>query len=88
MTTDAMPGHPEDGNAPTVAPLLKLMEDVDEALLAEAQRLLGTGSAIATINQALAEMIKERRRQDAAEAQLRRFGSGQFAALPIAGEVR
>jgi Arc/MetJ family transcription regulator len=66
----------------------RIMEDVDGALLAEAQRLLDTSSAPDTINHALADLIRERRRRQAVESQLRRFEAGQFAVLPRTGGAR
>ena len=88
MATETTQGHPEGSDVPAVAPMLKIMGDVDDALLAEAQRVLGSGSASDTINWGLAQLIREGRRSQAAEAQLRRFEAGQFAGLPVAGGAR
>jgi Arc/MetJ family transcription regulator len=55
--------------------------DVDDALLAEAQQLLGIITETDTVNLALAGLITEHRRVDAVESQLRRYRAGQFAAL-------
>jgi Arc/MetJ family transcription regulator len=60
-------------------------KDLDEALLHEAQQLLDTSSAVETINQALIELISQRRHRQAAESQIRRYQAGQFAMLPGTG---
>jgi Arc/MetJ family transcription regulator len=80
MTRQPKPGHPED-LVPEVAPIPQSVLDVDDALLTEAQQLLGTIAEGDTINQALAELIRERRRLEAVESQLCRYEAGQFAAL-------
>jgi Arc/MetJ family transcription regulator len=59
----------------------KTLVDVDDALLTQAQRLLGTSTKKDTINQALAELIKERRRQNAVESEIRRFEAGHYEFL-------
>ncbi len=87
MTRETPAGHPTDVCVPAVATTVTIMEEVDEALLAEAQRALGTSSAVESINQALAELIRERRRRIAVEAQLVRFETGQFAAPQPGGPV-
>jgi hypothetical protein len=79
MTRQLPPGHPED-HVPEVAPTSKTVLDVDDALLNEAQQLLGTIAEGDTINQALAELIRERRRLDAVESEIRRYEAGQFGA--------
>jgi Arc/MetJ family transcription regulator len=84
MTRESQPGHPED-LVPEVAPTSKTMPGVDDALLAEAQQLLAIGTVEDTINQALAELIRERRRLEAVESQIRRYQAGQFATLHRAG---
>jgi Arc/MetJ family transcription regulator len=80
MTRHNPPGHPED-LVPEVAPTAKTVLDVDDALLTEAQQLLGTIAEGDTINQALAELIRERRRLEAVESEIHRYEAGQFAAL-------
>ncbi len=78
MTSEPTSGHPADGFVPAVASSTTIMEEVDTALLDEAQRWLATGSAAEVINQALARLIREERRQGAVAAQLRRFEAGEF----------
>ena len=80
MTRETTAGHPADVCVPAVATTVNITEEVDQALLTEAQRVLGSTSAEESINQALAELIQERRRRIAVEAQLVRFEAGQFAA--------
>ena len=80
MTREIPPGHQED-LVPEVAPTSKTVPGVDDALLAEAQQLLDIGTEEDTINQALAELIRERRRLEAVESQIRRYQAGQFATL-------
>jgi Arc/MetJ family transcription regulator len=80
MTREHPFGRPEDC-VPESAPPSKTVTDVDDALLAEAQLLLGIITENDTVNVALAALITEQRRQDAVEAQLGRFRSGQFARL-------
>lgn len=81
-----MTGHhpqdrPEDTLVPVPAPPLKTVLDVDDALLAEAQLLLGLLSENDTVNLALAGLITERRRTEAVDSELRRYHCGQFATL-------
>ena len=83
MTTDNPQGRPED-LVPEPAPTSKTVTDVDDALLAEAQLLLGIITENDTVNLALAGLITEQRRQAAVESQLSRFQAGQFAGLPKA----
>jgi Arc/MetJ family transcription regulator len=71
-------GRPED-LVPEPAPLPKTVADVDDALLAEAQLLLGPATAGDTVNVALAGLITERRRLEAVESELLRYRNGQFA---------
>jgi Arc/MetJ family transcription regulator len=80
MTRENPLGRPED-LVPESAPLSKTVTDVDDALLAEAQLLLGIITENDTVNLALAGLITEQRRKDAVEAQLRRYLAGQFASL-------
>ena len=80
MTRENPLGRPED-LVPESAPLPKTVLDVDDALLAEAQLLLGIITENDTVNLALAGLITEQRRKDAVEAQLRRYLAGQFASL-------
>jgi hypothetical protein len=80
MTTETPQGRLEDV-VPEPAPLPKIVKDVDDALLTEAQLLLGTLAENDTVNLALAGLITERRRVGAVESQLRRYQSGQFVAL-------
>ena len=80
MTRENPLGRPED-LVPESAPLPKTVTDVDDALLAEAQLLLGIITENDTVNLALAGLITEQRRKDAVEAQLRRYQAGQFASL-------
>lgn len=87
MTRETLLGRPED-LVPESAPPSKTVTDVDDALLAEAQLLLGIITENDTVNVALAALITEQRRQDAVESQLGRFQSGQFAALPRPGGSR
>lgn len=84
MTRENQPGRSED-LVPEAAPTSKTMSGVDDALLAEAQQLLAIGTEEDTINQALAELIRERRRLEAVESQIRRYQAGQFATLHRAG---
>jgi Arc/MetJ family transcription regulator len=87
MTRENPLGRPED-LIPESAPLSKTVADVDDALLAEAQQLLGIISESDTVNLALAGLITDHRREDAVEAQLRRYQAGQFADLHRALEGR
>jgi Arc/MetJ family transcription regulator len=80
MTTENPLGRPEE-HVPESAPLPKTVTDVDDALLAEAQLLLGIITESDTVNLALAGLITEHRREGAVESQLRRYQSGQFATL-------
>ena len=80
MTRENPLGRPED-LIPESAPLPKTVTDVDDALLAEAQLLLGIITENDTVNLALAGLITEQRRKDAIESQLGRFQAGQFAGL-------
>ena len=89
MTREPEQGHPAGSSAPVVAtipettaseaPPPQTRMDVDGALLVEAGQLLGTHSELETINRALADLIRQGRRQQAAEAQIRRFQAGEFA---------
>ncbi|GLY19183.1 hypothetical protein Kisp01_61970 [Kineosporia sp. NBRC 101677] len=56
------------------------VEGVDLALLRQASRLLGAEDA-AAVDQALAELIRDRNRRRAVTAELHRYESGQFAVL-------
>ncbi len=80
MTRENPPGRPEE-IVPESAPLSKTVTDVDDALLAEAQLLLGIITENDTVNVALAALIAEQRRKDAVEAHLGRCQGGQFTAL-------
>jgi Arc/MetJ family transcription regulator len=84
MTRENPTGHPED-HVPAVAPTTPTGPGVDDALLAEAHQLLSSDTEVDTINEALAELIRERRRREAVEAQLRRCEAGQFAVLNHSG---
>jgi hypothetical protein len=84
MTSEPTPGHPADVFVPAVASIAKIMEEVDGALLEEAQRWLSAASAAEVINQALARLIREERRLGAVASQLRRFETGEFAG-PLSG---
>jgi len=57
------------------------MDGVDDVLLAEAGRVLGTMGAAETVNRALATVVTDRRRQAAVEAEIRRFASGHYAVV-------
>ncbi|GAB3269150.1 hypothetical protein [Kineosporia babensis] len=57
------------------------VEGVDGALLRRAALLLGVPEA-AAVDQALAELIRERNRSRAVAAEVYRYESGQFAGLP------
>ena len=85
MTRNPQTGHPEDLQIPTVAPSPETITRIDDALLNEARTLLGSTGDAETINQALADLIQDRRRRQAAEAQLRRFQTGEFAHLSLDG---
>ena len=56
------------------------VEGVDLALLRQATWLLGADDA-AAVDQALAELIRDRNRRRAVAAELHRYETGQFAAL-------
>jgi Arc/MetJ family transcription regulator len=86
MTREISRGHPVDILDPEVAPMPKTLVDVDDALLSQAQQLLGTSTKKDTINQALAEVIKERRRQEAVESEIRRYEAGQYELLRNLGD--
>ena len=79
MTRETESGRPADHPVPTATPTT-ISPDVDGALLAEAGRVLGSSPADA-INQALAELIQGRLRQQAVEAELADYRSGRFAGL-------
>jgi hypothetical protein len=85
MTRNPQTGHPEDLQIPAVAPSLETTHPIDEALLTEARTLLGGSGEAETINQALADLIQDRRRRQAAEAQLVRYQAGEFAQLSRPG---
>jgi len=55
----------------------KTLVDIDEDLLAEAQRILGTATKKATVNGALREVV----RRDAAVRFLERARAGVFATV-------
>jgi Arc/MetJ family transcription regulator len=80
MTRENPQGRPED-LVPEPAPLPKTVTDVDDALLAEAQLLLGIITENDTVNLALAGLITEHRRRSAVESQLQRYQAGQFRSL-------
>lgn len=80
MTRENPLGRPED-LVPESAPLSKSITDVDDALLAEAQLLLGIITESDTVNLALAGLITEHRRASAVESQLRRYQAGQFTSI-------
>jgi len=81
MTREHPTGRPEDLVPESASLLSKTVTDVDDALLAEAQLLLGIITESDTVNLALASLITEHRREDAVESQLRRYQAGQFASL-------
>jgi Arc/MetJ family transcription regulator len=54
---------------------------VDQALLAQARRVLGTGSTRDTLERALSLAIQHETRREAVEAELSRFASGHYAVL-------
>ena len=56
------------------------VEGVDLALLRQATRLLGAEDT-AAVDQALAELIRDRNRRRAIAAELHRYETGQFATL-------
>lgn len=56
------------------------VEEVDLALLRQAVRLLATDDA-AVVDQALAELIRDRNRRRAVAAELHRYEVGQFSGL-------
>jgi Arc/MetJ family transcription regulator len=87
MTRENPLGRPED-LVPESASPSKTVTDVDDALLAEAQLLLGIITENDTVNLALAGLITELRRKDAVESQLSRFQAGQFTAWPSLGDRR
>lgn len=64
------------------------IDDVDEVLLAEAGRVLGTVGRVDTVNRALATVVTDHRRRGAVEAEIRRFEGGHYAALDRAGSHR
>ncbi|MBT0773805.1 hypothetical protein KIH74_32970 [Kineosporia sp. J2-2] len=79
-----MSGEREGGqpSAPEGARLTATMtvEGVDLALLRQAARLLGAEDT-ATVDQALAELIRDRNQRRAVAAEIQRYESGQFSAL-------
>jgi Arc/MetJ family transcription regulator len=64
------------------------VEAVDEALLAQAGRALGTRTPADTINSALAAAVARGRQDAAVAAELRRYESGHYARLAAAGGTR
>ncbi|MFF4299011.1 type II toxin-antitoxin system VapB family antitoxin [Streptomyces vinaceus] len=56
--------------------------DLDDELLAEAQRLFGTTTKVATVNAALLEAVKLARRTELADA----IANGEFDLLGEPGE--
>ncbi|MFG2693589.1 type II toxin-antitoxin system VapB family antitoxin [Kitasatospora sp. NPDC051984] len=56
--------------------------DIDDDLLAEAQRLFGTTTKVATVNAALLEAVKLARRIELADA----IASGEFDLLETSGK--
>ncbi|MFJ1794645.1 type II toxin-antitoxin system VapB family antitoxin [Kitasatospora griseola] len=56
--------------------------DIDDDLLAEAQRLFGTTTKVATVNAALLEAVKLARRIELADA----IASGEFDLLDESGK--
>jgi hypothetical protein len=81
MTSDSLRGHPADLPVPIVATIATSVEGVDAALLGQAHRLVGNSADKDVVNQALAELIRDRRRQRAVAAELHRIESGRFSAL-------
>jgi len=61
--------------------MTKTLIDVDDALLAEAQRLLGTTTKKETVNRALAHVIADRERLEAVRAVIALGRSGFFERL-------
>ena len=57
-----------------------MVEGVDLALLRQAARLLGAEDGPA-VDQALAELIRDRNRRRAVAAEIHRYESGQFSTL-------
>lgn len=80
MTRENPSGRPEDLVPESTSPS-RTVTDVDDALLAEAQLLLGIITENDTVNLALAGLIAEQRRKAAVESQLSRYQAGQFASL-------
>jgi Arc/MetJ family transcription regulator len=87
MSRENLTGRPEDLSVPESAPPPKTVTDVDDALLAEAQLLLGLVAENDTVNLALAGLITEQRRLDAVESELRRYRNGQFTSLHQLGSL-
>ena len=67
MIGDDLEGRPEDALVPESAPPLTTVTDVDDALLTEAQLLLGVLTEHDVVNLALAGLITERRRAEAVD---------------------
>ena len=61
------------------------LSDIDSVLLAEAGRLLGSPGDTETVNQALAALIRERRRESAVEAEIHRLAAGRYTGLARGG---
>lgn len=61
------------------------VEAVDDALLAQAGRALGTSTPVETINAALAATVARGRRESAVDAEQRRYESGHYAPLATPG---
>ncbi len=62
----------------------KTQVDVDAALLAHAQELLGFDSGAHTVDRALADLIARHRRQEAIEAEIACFATGRYVPSPAA----
>jgi Arc/MetJ family transcription regulator len=75
------PQPPSDILGGEVAAMTKTLLDIDDALLAEAQRLLGTTTKKETVNRALAHVIADRKRLEAVRAVIARGRSGFYERL-------
>jgi Arc/MetJ family transcription regulator len=81
MTRETMQGHPADPEVPAVTTIATLTEEIDTALLSQARHLLGGSTEKDAVDEALAELIRDRRRRQAVTAEISRFEAGQFATL-------
>jgi Arc/MetJ family transcription regulator len=82
MNSQISPQSPADIlSGEVAAAMTKTLIDVDDALLAEAQRLLGTTTKKETVNRALALVIADRERLEAVRAEIARGRSGFYERL-------